>query len=105
MKASQRLAERNDILEVINEIDSDLWGLADDDSLSAAKQRREMLETRHSLARELNKLGFMAPELDERLKEHEGFRNGARYCAGDDELRSGGSVVAKRRIGPSPQAG
>ncbi|AEZ50724.1 hypothetical protein [Mycobacterium phage Fezzik] len=105
MKASERLAERNELLEVISEIDSDLLGLLGDDSFQSAKQRREMLETRHSLARELNKLGFIAPELDERLKEYESFRNGARYRPGDSELRGGGSVVAKRRIGPSPQAG
>ncbi|QFG10278.1 hypothetical protein J4U00_gp048 [Mycobacterium phage DyoEdafos] len=105
MKASERLAERNELLEVIAEIDSDLSGLIEDKSFRAAQQCREMLDARRETARELNALGFSAPELDERLRRREsvpaagsGDRAGVRDSGGD-------CVVAKRRIGPSQEAG
>lgn len=103
MKASERLAERNDILEVIAQIDDELIALSDDKSFRAAQQAREMLDTRHELSRELNTLGFVAPELDERLKDREVARSGARLAVSGCDLGSGDSVVAKRRIGPPPK--
>ncbi|QOP66521.1 hypothetical protein PBI_MINIMAC_48 [Mycobacterium phage MiniMac] len=101
MRASERLEQRNDILEVIAQIDDDLKGLSDDKSFRSAQQAREMLETRHELSRELQSLGFQAPELDERLRNREGTLSSRRprFGGGDDPSRTG--VVAKRRIGPA----
>lgn len=46
MKASERLAERNDILEVIAEIDSELSALVGVRSFRAAQEAREKLDIR-----------------------------------------------------------
>ncbi len=56
MKASERLAERNDIVTVLMQIDSELP--------TAGEKFSELLSIRAGLCRELNNLGFIAPELD-----------------------------------------
>ncbi|OYN81706.1 hypothetical protein CG716_04945 [Mycolicibacterium sphagni] len=93
MRASERLAERNDILAVINQIDDDL-------DTADADLTRELLDIRRGLGRELSTLGFTAPDLDERFKEHEGTVAGAVDSAGGGGGSVDSSVVAKRRIGP-----
>ena len=103
MKASERLAERNELLEVISQIDDDLKGLKADKSFRAAQQAREMLDTCHQLCREINKLGFTAPELDERYRDGEGNRPGARFASPGGSDSAGENVVAKRRIGSASQ--
>lgn len=105
MKASARLEKRNDILEVIAEIDSELSGLVGVRSFRAAQQMREKLDIRRGLVTELNLLGFKGPELDERLKYRAGIRNGPRDSVSGGGRDSGDCVVAKRRLGSSPQAG
>lgn len=61
LTASERLAERNDILTVINQIDSELNALGAVKSRRSAALCREMLDTRAELSIELKVLGFYAP--------------------------------------------
>ena len=88
MKASERLAERNDILEVIFSIDDDLRALKPDKSFRAAQKCREILDIRRELSRDLNGLGFSAPGLDEGLsdrgKSNRGARRNNRDCRSRD---------------------
>ena len=109
MKASERLAERNDILGVLFQADSDLAGLkwckgGRQLRAGAAIRAAELLDIRAGLVRELNALGFQAPELDGRFNFDEGGSTTAGDSAGGVPPVCGGSVVARRRLGP-PGAG
>lgn len=61
LTASERLAERNDILTVINQIDSELNALCAVKSRRSAALCREMLDTRAVLECELRGMGFYVP--------------------------------------------
>lgn len=102
MKTSERFEDRNVILAVIDQIDSELIELSVDKSFRSVALCREMLETRRELARELSRLGFPTPTLDGRLKIA-GGRIDSRFARSGPSLGGGGGVVAKRRIGPPTQ--
>lgn len=102
MKASERLGERNDLLLIIAQIDSELEELSGDKSFRAAKIARDSLEHRAQMVRELNALGFSAPALSERFNRRgevatTGRRAGCDSASGDGDC----DRVAKRRIGPA----
>lgn len=74
LTASERLAERNDILTVINQIDSELNVLGAVKSRRSAALCREMLDTRAVLACELSGLGFYVPPCEFNDANSEGCR-------------------------------
>lgn len=100
MKASERLERRNELVVVLNQVDSDIQGayLAEDPKLFG-----EAIGTRRSIVSELNALGFEAPELDiDGRSVDEAAAVGAAGGTGDTRPVS---VVAKRRIEPAPETG
>lgn len=63
MKASERLAKRNEILEMIKQLDHELECLGRDRSFRNAGLARAALDERADLGDELRALGFGVPEL------------------------------------------
>ncbi len=74
LTASERLAERNDILTVINQIDSELNVLGAVKSRRSAALCREMLDTRAVLEGELKCMGFYVPPCEFTGMASEGCR-------------------------------
>lgn len=100
MRASDRLEQRNELLIVLSQIDSDInenWKQKDGDPLA------ELISIRQSIVRELNALGFEAPELEfnERNTDSESGTGCTAGCTDCDCDVLGYSVVARRRIGPA----
>lgn len=97
MRASERLEQRNELLEVINQID------ADANTTTDLKHFAELISIRRGLAIELQSIGFEAPELviNERELSSEGTASAAGGAADSGGDVRTDSVVAKRRIAPA----
>lgn len=103
MKASERLAQRNELLTIIGGIDRRLKDMVGVRSFRVAQEARGLLEQRNALKRELHDLGFSAPELNEGIARDKAVTSsGSADSSGVDGAVGGGSV-ARRRISPQAQ--